>query len=376
MSKIILKKSSVSDKKPNISDLEIGEVAVNLSDKKIFSKTASNEVIQVSSGSLFGLDDTSDNVATEGQILQFKNSNWEYESLNPVITINILGAVTGSSSATLKDLTSNTINVTTILSEGYPSLSGNSTTYSNATFTSNVDANDSLISNNVNVLGTITSSSIVGIGQGFSNIEIKLVSGEWNIPSGVKKWKMTLIASGGAGGGCPNEVNKIGNGGASGAAAIHIFTKQDGINTVTYNIGSFGVNGGNNADGGDAHQSNIFYDSTIIIAEGGKGGKTSEVVDGFGIGGTASNAIFNLNGFSGQHGNSGDEYFISNNICGSGANSPLGYGMGGLKLSSSTGGDGSPGEGYGSGGSGGYTGSNPVQRKGGNGAPGLLIIEY
>lgn len=50
--KIILKKSSVASKVPLASDLEVAEVAVNLADKKLYSKDAGGNVIQLASGNL------------------------------------------------------------------------------------------------------------------------------------------------------------------------------------------------------------------------------------------------------------------------------------------------------------------------------------
>ena len=47
--KIIIKKSSVAAKVPLASDLEIGEISVNLADQKLYSKNASGTVILVGS---------------------------------------------------------------------------------------------------------------------------------------------------------------------------------------------------------------------------------------------------------------------------------------------------------------------------------------
>lgn len=49
--KIILKKSSVVGKVPAAGDLEVGEIAVNLADQKLYSKNASGSVIQLGGGS-------------------------------------------------------------------------------------------------------------------------------------------------------------------------------------------------------------------------------------------------------------------------------------------------------------------------------------
>lgn len=43
--KITFKKSSVVGKVPTTQQLEIGEIALNLADKKIYSKNAQNEII-------------------------------------------------------------------------------------------------------------------------------------------------------------------------------------------------------------------------------------------------------------------------------------------------------------------------------------------
>lgn len=48
--KIILKKSSVAAKVPLTSDLEYGELALNYADGKLFYKTASNTIAEISGG--------------------------------------------------------------------------------------------------------------------------------------------------------------------------------------------------------------------------------------------------------------------------------------------------------------------------------------
>lgn len=52
--KIILKKSSVASKVPLATDLEIGEIAVNLADQKLYSKNASGSVVLVGTGTATG----------------------------------------------------------------------------------------------------------------------------------------------------------------------------------------------------------------------------------------------------------------------------------------------------------------------------------
>lgn len=93
--KIILKKSSVASKVPLATDLEIGEVAVNLADQKLYSKNSSGTVVLVGSGTI-----TSSQVTTA---LGYT----PYNSTNPSGYITSSGSITGSA-ATLT--TSRTIN--------------------------------------------------------------------------------------------------------------------------------------------------------------------------------------------------------------------------------------------------------------------------
>lgn len=50
--KIVFKKSSVASKVPLASDLEPGEIAINLADKKLYSKDTSNNIIDLTPVSL------------------------------------------------------------------------------------------------------------------------------------------------------------------------------------------------------------------------------------------------------------------------------------------------------------------------------------
>ncbi|MBI33146.1 MAG: hypothetical protein CMD98_04650 [Gammaproteobacteria bacterium] len=54
--KVIVKKSSVAGKKPVAGDLEIGELAINVTDKKLYSKNAAGYIIEISSSSGSRLD--------------------------------------------------------------------------------------------------------------------------------------------------------------------------------------------------------------------------------------------------------------------------------------------------------------------------------
>ena len=77
--KIIIKKSSVAGKVPAAGDLEIGELAVNLADQKLYSKNASGTVVQLGgssgSGDVVGPSSATDNAlarfdGTTGKLIQ------------------------------------------------------------------------------------------------------------------------------------------------------------------------------------------------------------------------------------------------------------------------------------------------------------------
>ena len=54
MSKVILKKSSVTGKIPLAADLDYGELAINYTDGKLFYKTSSNSISEISGGGAGG----------------------------------------------------------------------------------------------------------------------------------------------------------------------------------------------------------------------------------------------------------------------------------------------------------------------------------
>lgn len=77
--KIILKKTSTASKVPLASDLEVGEIAVNLADQKLYSKNASGTVILVGdgqgTGDVVGASSSTDNAiarydGTTGKLIQ------------------------------------------------------------------------------------------------------------------------------------------------------------------------------------------------------------------------------------------------------------------------------------------------------------------
>ena len=64
--KIILKKSSVAGNQPTTSDIDVGEVALNLADKKLYSKDGNNNVIEIGSTDYQTLPIKADVAITKG----------------------------------------------------------------------------------------------------------------------------------------------------------------------------------------------------------------------------------------------------------------------------------------------------------------------
>lgn len=97
--KIVLKKSSVAAKVPLAGDLDVGEIAINLADQKLYSKNASGTVILVGSGAggagdVSGPASATDNAlarfdGTTGKLIQ--NSAVTLDDNNNIINANSLG---------------------------------------------------------------------------------------------------------------------------------------------------------------------------------------------------------------------------------------------------------------------------------------------
>ena len=104
--KIILKKTSTASKVPLSTDLEVGEIAVNLADQKLYSKNSSGTVIVVGqgvggSGDVVGSSSSTDNAlarydGTTGKLIQ-----------NSVVIVDDTGSVTGVNALTAESLVVN-----------------------------------------------------------------------------------------------------------------------------------------------------------------------------------------------------------------------------------------------------------------------------
>jgi hypothetical protein len=95
--KIILKKSSVAAKVPTSTDLEVGEIAVNLVDQKLYSKKADGTVVLVGSGVSGGGDVTGAASSTDNAVARFNGTTGKSIQNSSVIiddSNNVTGVAT------------------------------------------------------------------------------------------------------------------------------------------------------------------------------------------------------------------------------------------------------------------------------------------
>ncbi len=97
--KIVLKKSSVAAKVPLAGDLDVGEIAINLADQKLYSKNAGGTVILVGSGAGGAGDVSGPASATDNALARFdgttgkliKNSAVTLDDNGNILSANSLG---------------------------------------------------------------------------------------------------------------------------------------------------------------------------------------------------------------------------------------------------------------------------------------------
>mgnify|MGYP000020260531 CR=1 FL=1 len=87
--KILIKRSNVANKIPLAADLDVGELAVNLVDAKLYSKRPDGTVIELSSGNgyiLDGLQDVSIATPQNNQYLVYESSTSLWKNKTVTIT--------------------------------------------------------------------------------------------------------------------------------------------------------------------------------------------------------------------------------------------------------------------------------------------------
>ena len=123
--KIILKKSSVAGKIPLATDLDVGEVALNLADKTLYSKDAGGTVIQIGGGSGTG-DVVGPSSATDNAIARFDTTTGKLIQ-NSVVTVSDTGAIAGATTITDINYVDFNTGYTTTLGAGQLGWDGNNT---------------------------------------------------------------------------------------------------------------------------------------------------------------------------------------------------------------------------------------------------------
>ena len=99
--KIILKKTSTASKVPLSSDLEVGELAVNLADQKLYSKNAGGTVILVGDGQGTG-DVVGGSSSTDNALARYDGTTGKLIQ-NSVVVVDDSGNMSGVNSITDPD---------------------------------------------------------------------------------------------------------------------------------------------------------------------------------------------------------------------------------------------------------------------------------
>lgn len=220
-----------------------------------------------------------------------------------------------------------------------------------------------------NALGSVfvLAAPAFATSNSFRHMEVLTSSTTWTVPVGVTRIRATVIGGGGgASGANATSAAQIwsGAGGGAGGTARGIFAVAAGQSLVA-TVGLGGVGGaGSGAVGGTSSL------GTLCSATGGYGASSGSSPNNHTSGGLGGNGVggqINSTGQAGSDGQSG-----TNGFPGNGGSSTLG---GAARASSGT--NGITGGQYGGGGSGAYDPSfSGVALSGGNGAPGVIIVEW
>lgn len=188
-------------------------------------------------------------------------------------------------------------------------------------------------------------------------------------PTVTTVYKITVVGSGGGGGGNSASGDSHAGGGGAGSTGIgwQTLTANTGY-TVT--VGTGGAGGANTGGTGGTGPSSSFAGTSTITATGGVGGtgvSSASTSGSGGAGGTSTNGDINIPGGEGFSGAGGSSAFGGGN----GGASTQGGGSTCLTT-------GAPNNAtvYGSGGAGSGFGTSAAAHAGGNGAPGIVIVEW
>lgn len=241
----------------------------------------------------------------------------------------------------------------------------------------------------------IQAAALVGIGQGFSVMNIYTSNNLFTVPENVTKLRYVVTGGGAGGGGAPRSGNNSyfyqSGGGAAGGTAYGVLDVTPG-EILDIRIGQGGIGGqGNSATNGGlvttsatsgTNSSIQFANAMIIIGDGGSNGSNSDNVNRAGgnpaSGGSASGGQVNITGGAGKGGLPRWQVWTSMHASADGGASIFGPGAVQPAVSAASPNIGRPGSNatnFGTGGSGAIGGTS-VGVVGGNGQQGVVIIEY
>lgn len=236
--------------------------------------------------------------------------------------------------------------------------------------------------------GVVNATSFVGIGQGFSNMNVVTSNTTFTVPSNVYKIRYVLTGGGGGGGSAPKQNSThhyAAGGGGGGGSAIGVLSVTPG-ESITVTIGGGGNGGIASATAGAVATTNstagetssiVFANSLTITATGGGGGADSDNTNRLGgrpaAGGAGSGGTINLQGGTG-FGGYGQVASWAYSKASIGGSTVWGDGAASAGNKNGVSEAGANGVNYGTGGSGGQ--AHGTSADGGNGASGVLLIEY
>jgi hypothetical protein len=196
---------------------------------------------------------------------------------------------------------------------------------------------------------------------GYASLRAFTSSGVFVVPQGVTQAKVTVIGGGGAGG---THATLPGGGGGAGGRAVGIVAGLTPGSTIYVTVGAEGVAAMTPASGGPGGTSSFGTYVSATGGAGGGGGTVNQPTAG-GSGGAGVGGVVN------EWGSYGTDSVLQAARGGDGAGPGGGRGTTGALTGLAAGGPGGGGGGGGCDTPGGGTGA-----AGGNGAPGLVFVEY
>jgi len=150
------KRTSSANRVPTTSNLEAGEIAINLADKKLFVRDTSNNILELTTRTAASLDDVYLSGLTNSQLLHYNSTSSKWENYN-----RDLGSWTNSSGKTYYN-------------------DGNSyTSIGKSTHTGSYTLE---VEGIFNSLGQITLASGKKVGPGWFHESASLVSESYDVP--------------------------------------------------------------------------------------------------------------------------------------------------------------------------------------------------